>query len=121
MKKVLLIEDNPDNREIVSTALRKEGYHVTAAPDGETALKKVKDIPDLILLDLSLPKMSGWEVVRLLKENEDYRHIPVIALTAHAMVGDREKALASGCNDYLAKPCLPRAILEKTRKWIGSE
>lgn len=119
MKKILLIEDNPDNPEIVATTLKKSGYGVIASSSGEEALKKISQKPALVFLDLSLPRMSGWEVIRLIRAQEAYKDLPVIALTAHAMVGDREKVLASGCSDYLAKPCLPKDIIQKTKKWIG--
>jgi len=115
-KYILLIEDNPDNREIVETSLKKEGFKVFSAKDGEEGLKMLEKNPSLVLLDMSLPKISGWDLIK--KIREENRVLPVIALTAHAMAGDRERILQSGCNDYLSKPCLPKDIVKKVRKWL---
>lgn len=117
-KKVLIIEDNPLNREIAEIALKKEGYEVILAVDGEDGLEKLCENPDLVLLDLSLPKISGWDIIKKIREDERYRTLPVIALTAHAMVGDKEKAIEMGCNAYLSKPCLPKDIVGKVKSFI---
>jgi len=105
MPKILLVEDNEMNRDMLSRRLQRRGYCVVTAEDGEKGLLLARsEAPDLILMDISLPVMSGWEVTRLLKANESTRHIPIIALTAHAWVTDREKAIESGCDDYDTKP-----------------
>ena len=105
MPKILLVEDNEMNRDMLSRRLQKKGYTVVTAQDGEKGYSLAcSEAPDLILMDISLPAMDGWEVTRLLKANTSTRHIPIIALTAHAMVSDREKALGIGCDDYDTKP-----------------
>ena len=105
MPKILLVEDNEMNRDMLSRRLQKKGYTVVTAQDGEKGYSSARsEAPDLILKDISLPAMDGWEVTRLLKANALTRHIPIIALTAHAMVSDREKALDIGCDDYDTKP-----------------
>ena len=105
MPKILLVEDNEMNRDMLSRRLQKKGYTVLTAQDGEKGYSLARsEAPDLILMDISLPAMDGWEVTRLLKANALTRHIPIIALTAHAMVSDREKAIGIGCDDYDTKP-----------------
>jgi CheY-like chemotaxis protein len=105
MQKILLVEDNEMNRDMLSRRLQRRGYIVVNAEDGEKGLLLARsEAPDLILMDISLPAMDGWEVTRLLKANQSTRHIPIIALTAHAMVSDREKAIVAGCDDYDTKP-----------------
>jgi two-component system cell cycle response regulator DivK len=113
--RILVVEDNQDNREMVVKALNFHGYQVIEAVDGEEAIEKAKaEGPDLILLDIYLPKMDGYEATRRLKGDRDLRNIPVIALTAHAMKGNREEALAAGCDGYIPKPIdvreLPKQI-----------
>ncbi|MGH2449489.1 MAG: response regulator [Chloroflexota bacterium] len=110
--KLLLVEDNEMNRDMLSRRLERKGYQVAIAVDGSQGLEMARsDTPDLILMDMSLPVMDGWEATRQLKDRDDTRSIPVIALTAHAMSGDREKALAAGCDDYDTKPIeLPRLL-----------
>jgi CheY-like chemotaxis protein len=105
MPKILLVEDNEMNRDMLSRRLQRKGYLVVTAQDGEQGHSLAcSEAPDLILMDVSLPAMDGWEVTRLLKANRSTRHIPIIALTAHAMVSDREKAIEVGCDDYDTKP-----------------
>ena len=105
MPKILLVEDNEMNRDMLSRRLEKKGYRVVLAQDGRQGyLMARSERPDLILMDLSLPVMDGWEVTRLLKSNGSTCHIPVIVLTAHALVSDREKAFEAGCDDYDTKP-----------------
>jgi len=105
MPKILLVEDNEMNRDMLSRRLQRKGYGVVIALDGEEALTlAATEDPDLILMDISLPVMDGWEVTRRLKANEQTRHITVIALTAHALSSDREKAFEIGCDDYDTKP-----------------
>jgi CheY-like chemotaxis protein len=105
MPKILLIEDNEMNRDMLSRRLRRKGYSVVTAHDGKQGHSLAcSEMPDLILMDISLPVMNGWEVTRLLKSNESTRHIPIIVLTAHAWVTDRDKAFQAGCDDYDTKP-----------------
>jgi CheY-like chemotaxis protein len=112
MPKILLVEDNEMNRDMLSRRLARNGYEVSIAIDGQQgADMAMSERPDLILMDMSLPVIDGWEAVRRIKANDATRRIPVIALTAHAMSGDREKALEAGCDDYDTKPVeLPRLL-----------
>ena len=116
MPKILLVEDNEMNRDMLSRRLEKRGYVLVMAVDGPQALEMARsEAPDLILMDLSLPEMDGWEVARRLRADDATGRIPIIALTSHAMAGDRERALEAGCNDYDIKPVdLPR-LHEKIR------
>jgi two-component system cell cycle response regulator DivK len=119
-KKILIVDDNQDSRELVVKVLKTRGYQTIEAVDGEDALEKaVAERPDLILMDRSLPKIDGYEVTRRLKSREDFKDIPIVALTAHAMRGDREKALEAGCEGYISKPInvreLPGLILSYLR------
>jgi two-component system, cell cycle response regulator DivK len=105
MPKILLVEDNEMNRDMLSRRLIRHGYEVVMAVDGQQGTEMaISERPDLILMDMSLPVMNGWEATRQVKGNEVTRQIPVIALTAHAMAGDREKAMDVGCDDYDTKP-----------------
>ena len=105
MIKILLVEDNEMNRDMLSRRLQRYGYSVVTASDGRQGYAMAaSEAPDLILMDVGLPEMDGWEVTRLLKSNESTRHIPIVALTAHVMQSDREKAFQSGCDDYDTKP-----------------
>jgi len=112
MSKVLLVEDNEMNRDMLSRRLVRRGYEVVLAVDGESGLALAgSEAPDLILMDMSLPVLDGWEATRRLKAAPATQHIPVIALTAHAMSSDRDKALEAGCDDYDTKPVeLPRLL-----------
>ena len=112
MTTILIVEDNEMNRDMLSRRLERQGFTVLIAVDGKMGLDVAKEqVPDLILMDMSLPVMDGWEATRLLKSDQALRHIPVIALTAHAMANDRDKALEAGCNDYDTKPIeLPRLL-----------
>ena len=105
MHKILLVEDNEMNRDMLSRRLECKGYEVILAADGPTGVAMAKDgLPDLILMDMSLPVLDGWEATKLLKNDSGTDDIPVIALTAHAMAGDRAKAIEAGCDDYDTKP-----------------
>jgi len=105
MSKILLVEDNEMNRDMLSRRLQRKGYTVVVALDGQQGVEAARlESPDLILLDLSLPGLDGWEAARQIKAAPDTRSIPIIALTAHAMTGDREKTIAAGCDDYDTKP-----------------
>jgi two-component system, cell cycle response regulator DivK len=114
MVKILYVEDNEDNIYMLSSRLKRRGYDVVSARDGEQGISMARtEAPALILMDLSLPVVDGWEATRRLKAEATTQDIPVIALSAHAMAGDREKAIAAGCDDYDTKPVeLPR-LLEK--------
>ena len=114
MTKILLVEDNELNRDMLSRRLLRRGYDVVMACDGEAALASAaRELPALILMDMSLPIIDGWQATRQLKADAALRHIPVIALTAHAMAGDRERALAAGCDDYDTKPVEFERLLAK--------
>ena len=114
MHRILLVEDNEMNRDMLSRRLRRKGYSVLIAHDGEQGLKMAcLETPDLILMDISLPFMDGCEVTRRLKGNVRTRHIPVIALTAHALASDRDKAFEAGCDDYDTKPVDFERLLQK--------
>jgi two-component system cell cycle response regulator DivK len=105
MARILYVEDNEDNIYMVSRRLRRKGYEVFVARDGAEGLAQVKNqAPDLILMDLGLPVIDGWEVTRRLRAAPETAAVPIIALSAHAMPEDRERALAAGCNDFIAKP-----------------
>ena len=112
MPKILLVEDNEMNRNMLSRRLIRNGYEVIMAVDGQQGTEMaISERPDLILMDMSLPVMDGWEATRQVKSNDVTRQIPVIALTAHAMAGDRERAMEVGCDDYDTKPVeLPRLL-----------
>ena len=112
MAKILLVEDNEMNRDMLSRRLSRKGFDVVIATDGGQGVEMAhSEKPDLILMDMSLPVKDGWTATRDIKGAEDTKHIPVIALTAHAMSGDREQALAAGCDDYDVKPIeLPRLL-----------
>lgn len=117
---VLLVEDNEDNRIIYSTVLRHVGYNVLEAQDGVSAVAIARgERPNLILMDISIPELDGWEATRILRNDPATQHIPIIALTAHALADDREKAAQFGFSSYLAKPVEPRLVLAEVRKWIG--
>jgi CheY-like chemotaxis protein len=104
-KRILVVEDNKDNMTLIVDVLTSFDYGVIQAVDGETGVSLARsDVPDLILMDLSLPRMDGWTAARSIKEDAALKHIPIIALTAHAMIGDKERALQAGCDDYLSKP-----------------
>ena len=114
MARILLVEDNEMNRDMLSRRLQRKGYSVLIALDGEQGLAKAySEMPDLILMDISLPFIDGYEVTRRLKANPRTRHIPVIALTAHALLTDRDKALKAGCTDYDTKPVDFSRLTEK--------
>jgi CheY-like chemotaxis protein len=114
MAKILLVEDNELNRDMLSRRLTRRGYEVVIAVDGEEGITHaVGSAPDVILMDMSLPKIDGWEATRQIKASESTAGIPVIALTAHAMAGDREQALAAGCDDYDTKPIELDRLLAK--------
>lgn len=120
MVKILYIEDNEDNLYMLSNRLARRGYEVVSARNGEQGIAMAaSEAPALILMDLSLPIIDGWEATRRLKSEASTRNIPVIALSAHAMAGDREKAIAAGCDEYDTKPVDLSRLLDKMTTLIG--
>jgi two-component system cell cycle response regulator DivK len=118
-KKVLVVDDNQDSRELVVKVLKNKGYEMIEATDGEEAIEKaVGERPDLILLDISIPKLDGYEVTRRLKSREEFKETPIVALTAHAMKGDRAKALEAGCEGYISKPINIRELPAQVKSFI---
>ncbi len=121
MKKILIVEDVEFNRDLV-VQLLEDDYMILTAADGKAGVELAeRERPDLILMDLSLPGVDGWEATRRIKANEALRNIPIIALTAHAMRGDAEKARACGCNDYLSKPIDEDLLFEKLRQFLVND
>jgi CheY-like chemotaxis protein len=119
--KILYVEDNDDNIFMLKSRLTRAGFTVVVATDGAKGVAMAaSEKPDVILMDLSLPVLDGWEATRRIKAASETRHIPVIALTAHAMSGDREKALAAGCDDFDAKPVELQRLLDKIRALASS-
>lgn len=119
-KTVLLVEDNEDNRTVYRTILEHFGYHVAEARNGEDGIRMAREEkPDLILMDISIPVIDGWEATRILKEDPATADIPIIALTAHALATDRAKAEEVGCDGYLAKPCEPWRVVQEVGRFIG--
>ena len=117
--KVLLIEDNEQNRYLATFLLEKHGYAVVSAPDGPAGIELARTVkPSLILLDIQLPVMDGYTVARELRNNPALRDIPIIAVTSYAMVGDREKSLAAGCNGYLEKPINPDTFVTEIERFL---
>ncbi len=113
-KKILLVEDNEDNRDMLSRRLERKAFSVSLAVDGKHGVEQAKtELPDIILMDMSLPVMDGWEATRAIKNDPKTADIPVIALTAHAMSSDRDKAIAAGCDDYDTKPVDFQRLLGK--------
>jgi len=120
MRKILLIEDNEMNRDMLSRRLERKGFEVVIAEDGQAGVELASSSnPDLILMDLSLPVMDGWEATRCIKANPATQKIPVIALTAHAMAGDEQKALEAGCDDYDIKPIDFKRLLGKIENYTS--
>lgn len=118
--KILLVEDNPQNRYLVTFLLEKNGYEVVSAEDGEQAVAAVEEHrPDIILMDVQLPRLDGYDATRRIKADERFRDIPLIALTAHSMKDDRGKALAAGCDDYITKPVDAEGLLSKIHELLG--
>jgi two-component system cell cycle response regulator DivK len=119
MKKILIVEDVDFNRDLI-VQLLEDNYEILTAADGAEGIRLAEgERPDLILMDLSLPVIDGWEATRRIKANATLKHIPIIALTAHAMRGDEEKARESGCDDYLSKPLDEDVLFAKLAKFLG--
>jgi len=118
-KKVLIVEDNEQSMELFRDLLISKGYTVIEAMDGEVALEKALiETPDLILMDLGMPVMDGWEATRRIKANGELKHIPIIAVTSHAMVGDEIQARQAGCDDYVPKPIDENELMKKIKKFL---
>jgi CheY-like chemotaxis protein len=116
---ILVADDDFDNRTIVQEALEAAGYQVFLATNGEEALEQVHSKkPAVLLLDLSMPKLNGWQVAKRIRQIPELSGIAIIAFTAHALVGDELKAKTSGCDDYLSKPCLPKEVVAKVVLWL---
>jgi CheY-like chemotaxis protein len=119
--KILLVEDNEMNRDMLSRRLQRRGHEIVMALDGdEGVVKAASELPDLILMDMSLPVMDGWNATRTIKANAATAHIPIIALTAHAMAADRERAMQAGCDDYDTKPIEFDRLLGKIARFDGA-
>ncbi len=122
MPKILLVEDNEMNRDMLSRRLVRKGYEVLIAVDGAEGVEmSISKEPDLILMDMSLPVLDGWQATTQIKTNSETQEIPVIAITANAMAGDREKCLAAGCDDYDTKPIEFPRLLDKIQKLLGKK
>ncbi len=121
MPTILIVEDNEMNRDMLSRRLERRGYTTVIAGDGQAGVEATESVrPDLVLMDMSLPVVDGWEATRRIKANPDTAAIPIIALTAHAMAGDREKALEAGCDDYDTKPIELPGLIDKITRLIGT-
>lgn len=121
MKRILVVEDQELNMDLL-VQLLEDDYEVLTATDGAAGIALAeRERPDIILMDLSLPVIDGWEAARQLKASDDLRHIPVIALTAHVMIGDEERARACGCDDYLTKPIDEDLLFEKLEHFLGTQ
>jgi CheY-like chemotaxis protein len=119
---ILIVEDYEDNRQMYMQYLQFAGFRVAEAVDGHEAISKAtSDPPDLIVMDLSLPRLDGWEATRRLKANSLTRGVPVLALTGHALVGQDEQAKKAGCDGYLTKPCLPEDLVGEIRRMLGEQ
>ena len=122
MPKILVVEDNEMNRDMLTRRLERRGYDVIVSADGEEGISKAQsDHPDLVLMDMDLPILDGWEAARRLKAAAETQSIPIIALTAHAMAGDREKALEAGCDDYDTKPVEFARLIDKIETQLAKD
>jgi two-component system cell cycle response regulator DivK len=120
--KILLVEDNEMNRDMLSRRLARKGYEVSIAVNGLEGVEKAQtELPDIILMDMSLPELDGWEATRRLKSAEETNKIPILGLSAHAMAGDREKAMQAGCNDYDTKPVEFKRLLGKIEELLSAQ
>ena len=121
MARILIVEDNEMNRDMLSRRLERRGFEVSIAEDGQAGVELTKSLmPDLVLMDMSLPVIDGWEATRALRADPATAAVPIIALTAHAMPGDEEKALEAGCNDYDTKPIELARLLEKINNCLSN-
>jgi two-component system cell cycle response regulator DivK len=121
-KRILHIEDNPSNRKAVRHIMRRTDYILLEAEDGEEGVRRaVEDVPDLILLDIQLPRLSGYDVASLLRDNATTRDIPIIAVTSYALSGDESRAIDQGCDDYVSKPYRPAELLEHVNRLLSRD
>ena len=119
-KKILVVDDNERNRYLVSFILEKNGFEVVTANDGLESVETArKQRVDLVIMDIKMPKMDGYEATMRIKKLEGYQSVPIIALTSYAMAGDKKKAVAAGCDGYIAKPINPETFMDEIRKYIG--
>ena len=122
MAKILIVEDNEMNLDMLSRRLSRRGFDIVIATDGAQGVElATSELPDLILMDMSLPVLDGWQATRQSKSNPEVKHIPIIALTAHAIAGDREKCIAAGCNEYESKPVKFPELMKKIAMFIDVE
>jgi two-component system cell cycle response regulator DivK len=122
MAKILLVEDNEMNRDMLSRRLMWRGYLVVLATDGRHGIEVAEaEAPDLVLMDMSLPEMDGWEATRRLKNDPRTRHIPIVALTGHALAGHAEGAREAGCDAFVTKPCLPDALVAEIKRLLDAQ
>ncbi len=122
MTKILYVEDNDDNIYMITRRLGRKGYEVIVAKDGEEGIAMARsEAPSLILMDLDLPVVDGWEATRRLKASDETRHIPVIAVSAYAMVSDRERAMAAGCDDFFSKPVDLKGLVERIESLLPAD
>jgi len=120
--KILIADDDFDNRTILTQALEGAGFSVVQATDGQEAVDTaLKELPVLIFMDLSMPKMSGWEAAKRLRQFPQMAQVPIFAFTAHALQGDETKAKAAGCDDFVTKPCVPREVVKKVQEWLKAK
>lgn len=118
-EKILLVEDSPLNRRLIEAVLKPRGYRVLVAEDGQQGIDiATAEVPDLILMDVQLPGVSGYDATRILKSRPETRHIPIVALTAHAMTDERDRAVAAGCDGYIVKPIDTRAFPDQLREYL---
>lgn len=120
MKQILIVEDKANSRELLRTVLEQQGYAVTEASDGEDALNKIREAaPDLVLMDLQIPARNGYDVLQEIRKNPGLEHIPVVAVTANAMPGDRERVLAAGFTSYISKPVALAILRQEVSRLLG--
>lgn len=121
MPRILIVEDNEENRDVLSRRLRRRGYDVVAAANGQDGVEMAEnELPDIVLMDMNMPILDGWEATRLLRSNQATAKLPIIGLTAHAMAGDREKAMEAGCADYHTKPIDYSKLLDQIEALLCS-
>ena len=121
MAKILLVEDNEMNRDMLTRRLERKGYTVIAAIDGPSGIEMARtSLPDIILMDVALGDMDGWEATRVLKADEETRHIPIVALTGHALAGASEGARKAGCDSFVTKPCLPDDLVVEVKRMLNT-
>lgn len=119
MPRILVVEDNPENSDALSRRLQRRGFEVIIAADGNAGVKMtVSEQPDLVLMDMNMPEMDGWEATRQIRAKDAFKQLPIIALTAHAMAGDRERALEAGCSDYHTKPVEFAKLMEQIERML---